>query len=124
MLRLVLLLSVLPAAAAFAQDSVHVVVTASNNTTYRISRSAADSTHPIFAQGKTEFLADPASFGTLSFATTDAKRPVHVVVQRRGQDALTGDGSFVVVHRDERGLWLEARSEAPAKLPPNDVRRP
>ena len=120
MIRLSLLLLSLPFAAAFAQGApVHVLISSPNG--FRMSVPSTDSGRgPVIGRGRLEYSAEK---GDLFITSEDSLASVHVDATQNGRVIASGDGAYVVVHREATGVVIEARSQIPPSVTP-DVRKP
>lgn len=122
-IRSCLLLLSLPFAATFAQSApVYVLVSSPNRASFQISIPSTDSGRgPIIGRGRVEYAAE---LGDVFFVSSrDSLTSVHVDATQNGRVIASGDGAYVVVHREATGVAIEARSQIPPSAIP-EVRKP
>ena len=120
MIRSSLLLLSLPLAAAFAQSApIHVLISAPNG--FLMSIPSTDSGRgPIIGRGRLEYSAEAQEVRVTS---TDSLKSVHVDATENGRVIASGDGAYVVVHREATGVVIEARSQIPPPIT-HELRKP
>ena len=120
MIRLSLLLLSLPFAAAFAQRApIHLLISAPNG--FLMSIPSTDSGRgPIIGRGRLEYSAET---GEVRVTSADSLKSVHVDAIQDGRIIASGDGAYLVVHREDTGIAIEARSHIPPSARP-EVRKP
>lgn len=126
MIRKTLLIVALPISGLLAQASpIHIVVRSQNGAEFRMVRTTRDSVDPaLTGRGVLEVAADgPTAFRTLEIAALDTMKSVHVEATRAGRIIASGDGRYLTVRRDGRGIAIEARSDAP-EPPGREIKRP
>ena len=123
MIRSFLLLLSLPFAAGFAQSApVHVLVTSPNRASFQVWISPRDSgLAPIVARGRVKYAAEMGD--VFRVTSQDSLTSVHVEATQYGRVIASGDGRYVMVHRDGAGVAIEARDQIPPSVTP-EVRRP
>lgn len=123
MIRSFLLLLSLPFAAGFAQSApIHVLVSSPNRASFRVSISPRDSgLAPIVARGRIEYAAEMGD--VFRVTSEDSLTSVHVEATQYGRVIASGDGRYVMVHREGAGVAIEARDQVPASVTP-EIRRP
>lgn len=117
MIRFTLLLLALPVCAIRAQEApIHLLID-SKGGSFRIVRSARDSTdRPIFGRGRLELSADSVvarSPGALEVASLDTLGMVHVDATQNGHVIASGEGSYLTIRREDRGISIDVRSAPP-----------
>jgi len=123
-----LMLLVLPTAAALAQSQlVTLVITAPNHAQFWVSRPASDSGRgPVFGRGRLELAADAPAAGvlpTIEVGTLDTLNKVHIDVTQNGRIIASGDGAYLTVRRDSGGIALDVRSQVPPSVARERVKR-
>ena len=123
MIRSSLLLVSLPFAAAFGQSApIHLLVTSPNQSMFELSMPSRDSGRgPIVGQGRLEYAVDTGD--VVRVTSRDSQATVHVDAVQNGRVIASGDGAYVVVHREPTGVAIEARSQIPPSVTP-DARKP
>ena len=120
MIRSSLLLLSVPFAGAFAQRApIHVLISAPNG--FLMSIPSTDSGRgPIIGRGRLEYSAET---GEVRVTSVDSLKSVHVDAIQNGRIIASGDGAYLVVHREATGVAIEARSQIPPAVTPG-VRKP
>jgi hypothetical protein len=118
-IRSFLLLLSLPFAAAVGQRApIHVLISSPND--FVLSTPSADSGRgPIVGRGRLDYGLDT---GEVRVSSVDSK-VIHVDAVQNGRVIASGDGAYVVVHREGTGVAIEARSQIPPSVTP-DARKP
>jgi predicted Rdx family selenoprotein len=125
MLRRAMILLALPMCGLLAQATpLHVVITASNNSAFRIVRSTDTGSVRRVGQGRWEITADSMATESLTAIATDSLSRVHVEASEGGRVIASGDGAFVTIRRDAGAVSIESRSRVPSAFAPGDLRRP
>jgi hypothetical protein len=118
-IRSSLLLLSLPFAAAFGQRApIHVLIASANS--FLLSSPSADSGRgPIVGRGRLDYGLDTEELRVSSVDSTT----IHVDAVQNGRVIASGDGAYVVVHREGSGVAIEARSQIPQSVTPG-ARKP
>jgi hypothetical protein len=93
-----------------------VVISSPNQALFQVSVPATDSGRgPIIGRGRLEYSAET---GDVFVTSLDSLTNVHVEAAQNGRVIASGDGAYVVVHREPNGVAIESRSQLPPSVTP------
>ena len=90
-----------------------VVISAPNQASFQIISAKDSGRGPIFGRGRLEYAAEMGDVFLVS--SHDTVSLVHVEATQNGRVIASGDGAYVVVHREATGVAIEVKSQAPPR---------
>lgn len=93
-----------------------LVISAPNQASFQVIPATDSGRGPLFGRGRLEYAA--AMGDVFLVSSQDTLTLVHVEATQNGRVIASGEGAYVVVHREATGVAIESRSQLPPSVTP------
>jgi hypothetical protein len=94
-----------------------VVISAPNQASFQVIPARDSGRGPMFGRGRLEYAAEMGD--VLLVTSQDTLSLVHVEATQNGRVIASGEGVYVVVHREATGVAIESRNQMPPSVTPH-----